>query len=232
MKDNSSPHCPVPRQINKPLSYYGMKGAVLLGNVFDEIRNRVSMQDVAKFYGLQMSHSNMVCCPFHDDSKPSLKIYDDHFYCFGCGATGDCTGFAAKLFGIPQIEAAKKISYDFGLNLFNGEIAVPVNPRLKSENDFHIWLRNANLAVSEYYKKLREWREAYSPHNQWEQLHPLFVESLKKLDYVEYLADFFAYSSDREKKLFYKENGTDIIKIQERLKKLAVEAHTVKRKAI
>ncbi len=83
-------------------------------------------------------------------------MYDDHFYCFGCGATGDCTGFTAKLFGISQIEAAKIISYDFGLNLFNGEIAVSVNSRLKSENDFHVWMRNANLAVSEYLSKLNE----------------------------------------------------------------------------
>lgn len=121
------------------------------------------MQDVAKFYGLQMNHSGMACCPFHDDRTPSLKVYDDHFYCFGCGATGDCTGFTAKLFGIPQIEAAKKISYDFGLNLFNGEIAVPVNPRLKSDNDFHVWLRNANLVVSEYLSKLNEWRKSMLP---------------------------------------------------------------------
>ena len=203
-----------------------------MDNVFDEIRNRVSMQDLAKFYGLQMSHSGMACCPFHEDSTPSLKVYDDHFYCFGCGATGDCTGFTAKLFGIPQIEAAKKISYDFGLNLCNKEIAVPVNPRLKAENDFHIWLRNANFVVSEYHRKLIEWREMYAPQNHWEQPHPLFVESLKKLDYVEYLADLLAHSSDREKKLFYIEYGSEITKIQERLKKLAAEVRSVKRKAI
>lgn len=232
MKDNSSPHYPVPRQINTPLSYYGMKGAVLLENVFDEIRNRVSMQDVAKFYGLQMSHSGMACCPFHEDSTPSLKVYDDHFYCFGCGETGDCTGFTAKLFGLTQIEATKKISYDFGLNLFNKEIAVPVNPRLKAENDFHIWLRNANFVVSEYHRKLMEWRKIYAPKNQWEQLHPLFVESLKRTDYVEYLADLLAHGSDKEKKLYYKENGNDIKKIQERLEKLAAEVRPVKRKAI
>lgn len=190
------------------------------------------MRDVAKFYGLQMNHSGMARCPFHDDRTPSLKVYDDHFYCFGCGAMGDCTGFTAKLFGIPQIEAAKKISYDFGLNLFNGEIAVSVNPRLKSENDFHVWLRNANLAVSEYLSKLNEWRKIYAPKNQWEQLHPLFVESLKRTDYVEYLSDLLAHGSDKEKKLYYKENGNDIKKIQERLEKLAAEVRPVKRKAI
>ena len=190
------------------------------------------MQDVAKFYGLQMSRSGMACCPFHEDRTPSLKIYDDHFYCFGCGATGDCTGFTAKLFGLTQIEAAKKISYDFGLHLFNGEIAVPVNPKLKSENDFHVWLRNANLAVSEYLRQLTEWRTVYAPHNHLEQPHPLFVESLMKRDYVEYLADLLAHSSVEEKKRYYKENGNDIKQIQERLEKLAAEARPVKRKAI
>jgi len=30
-----------------------------------------------------------ICCPFHDDSTPSLHIYTDHFHCFGCGAHGD-----------------------------------------------------------------------------------------------------------------------------------------------
>lgn len=58
------------------------------------------MKDVAKFYGLQMNHSGMACCPFHEDGTPNLKVYDDHFYCFGCGKTRDCTGFTAKLFGL------------------------------------------------------------------------------------------------------------------------------------
>jgi DNA polymerase len=30
-----------------------------------------------------------MCCPFHADDTPSLHIFDDHFFCFGCGARGD-----------------------------------------------------------------------------------------------------------------------------------------------
>ena len=112
------------------------------------------MPDVARFYGLQINRSGMAFCPFHEERTPSLKVYDDHFYCFGCGATGDCTGFVAKLFGISQFEAAKKISHDFGLNLVNGEIAIPVNKGLQAENDYHMWLRNASSAVSEYLTRL------------------------------------------------------------------------------
>ncbi len=76
-------------------------------NVFAEIKERVSMQEAARFYGLQTDRRGMACCPFHNEKTPSLKVYDDHFYCFGCGATGDCTGFVAKLFGISQYGGTK-----------------------------------------------------------------------------------------------------------------------------
>ena len=31
----------------------------------------------------------MVCCPFHSDSDPSMKLNDTYYYCFGCGANGN-----------------------------------------------------------------------------------------------------------------------------------------------
>jgi DNA polymerase I-like protein with 3'-5' exonuclease and polymerase domains len=31
-----------------------------------------------------------ICCPFHNDPKPSLHLYPDgHYHCYGCGAHGD-----------------------------------------------------------------------------------------------------------------------------------------------
>jgi DNA polymerase I-like protein with 3'-5' exonuclease and polymerase domains len=29
-----------------------------------------------------------IACPFHEDNTPSLHVYSDHYYCFGCGAHG------------------------------------------------------------------------------------------------------------------------------------------------
>ena len=55
-----------------------------MDNVFSEIKSRLAMPEVARFYGLEMNRAGMACCPFHDDKTPSLKVYDDHFYCFGC----------------------------------------------------------------------------------------------------------------------------------------------------
>jgi DNA polymerase len=33
--------------------------------------------------------NGMVCCPFHEDWEPSCRIYEDHFYCYGCGTHGN-----------------------------------------------------------------------------------------------------------------------------------------------
>lgn len=203
-----------------------------MADIFKDIKDRLAMPDVAKFYGLQISRSGMACCPFHEERTPSLKVYEDHFYCFGCGATGDCTGFVATLFGITQFEAAKKISYDFGLNLFNREIAVPVNKALQAENDYRMWLKKTGDTLSEYLTRLAKWNKIYVPRTFGEQPHPLFVESITKRDYIEYLSEVLTYGSDKEKRQLYSSCRNDIMKIRERLDKLAAAEHTVKRKAI
>ena len=192
----------------------------------------VAMPDVAKFYGLQISHSGMACCPFHNDNTPSMKIYEDNFYCFGCGTTGDCTGFVAKLFSISQLEAAKKLSYDFGLRLFTLEIAVPVQIVLSPEREYQQWLQNARLSVSKYLNLLNEWRVKYKPDNSLENIHPHFEESLLQTGYTEYIDEFFVFGTDNEKRELYDKNQTEILKIQKRLEKLAAEERVPKPRVI
>ena len=195
------------------------------------------MQDVTRFYGLHTNRSGMACCPFHEDKTPSLKIYDNNYYCFGCGVTGDCTDFTARLFDISQLEAARKISYDFGLNLFEREIAVSVNNKLTVENELQKQLRNTQLMVSEYLKKLYEWRTKYKPVSPSEVLHPLFVECLQKTSHIEYLSEVLtrtlsSFGTDTEKRNILEDNKNSILMIQQRLKKLAVNENVVKRKVI
>ena len=203
-----------------------------MDNVFSEIKNRLAMPEVARFYGLEMNRAGMACCPFHDDKNPSLKVYDDHFYCFGCGATGDCTGFVAKLFGLRQIDAAKKISEDFGLGLFEKGIAVPVTIATKPKDDFRAWLESAKQTVSAYLNRLYEWDRAYAPKSPSDELHPLFVESLHKIDYIEYLEGILLRGTESEKRDMYENGKGDIEAIQKRLDSLAVEQQPKIRRAI
>lgn len=85
-------------------------------NLFETVKASVSVPDAAKMYGLQPNHHGMVRCPFHDDRHPSLKLNEDYFYCFGCGATGDVIDLTARLFALSPYEAAKKLAADFGIN--------------------------------------------------------------------------------------------------------------------
>jgi DNA polymerase len=55
---------------------------------------------------LALGPGNMVCCPFHDDAKPSCVIYSDHYYCFGCGAHGSRLDWLTRVEGMTLAEAA------------------------------------------------------------------------------------------------------------------------------
>ena len=74
-------------------------------NVFEAVKQSVTTRQVASFYGIRVGRNGMVCCPFHNDRTPSMKV-DSRFYCFGCGASGDVIDFAALLHGLGKREAA------------------------------------------------------------------------------------------------------------------------------
>ena len=63
-----------------------------------EIKQRLSIETILNHYNLQADKNGMLCCPFHKEDKPSLKIYTDTntFNCFGCSANGDVIEFIQK----------------------------------------------------------------------------------------------------------------------------------------
>ena len=63
-----------------------------------EVKAAHPLPEVAASYGLKIGRNRMARCPFHPgDRTASLKIYDDHFHCFGCGAHGDAVDFLARM---------------------------------------------------------------------------------------------------------------------------------------
>ena len=82
--------------------------------IFQEIKEHLTARQVVEYYGLKVGRNGMVCCPFHNDKHPSMKI-DKGYYCFGCGAHGDVIGYVAQMYGLPQYDAACKIIEDFSL---------------------------------------------------------------------------------------------------------------------
>lgn len=52
----------------------------------DSYRGAVDMPTVLGRFGISMNGSRHIPCFVHGDRNPSLKVYSDHCYCFGCGA--------------------------------------------------------------------------------------------------------------------------------------------------
>ena len=75
-------------------------------SVFETVKAAVTPRQAAEHYGLRVLPNGMACCPFHKDRHPSLKLNEDYFFCFGCGASGDVIDFTARLFGISLKDAA------------------------------------------------------------------------------------------------------------------------------
>ena len=80
--------------------------------LFELVKQAVCVPEAATYYGLQVSRNRMVCCPFHNDRHPSMKLNERYFYCFGCGATGDVIDLVARLFGLSNYKAAQKLAQD------------------------------------------------------------------------------------------------------------------------
>lgn len=82
-----------------------------------ELAKTISTRDVVEQYGFNVNRNGQICCPFHSDSHPSLKVYPGNrgWYCFVCACGGDSVAFVSKLFNVNRLEAAKKICGDFGL---------------------------------------------------------------------------------------------------------------------
>lgn len=98
-------------------------------SVFETVKAAVTTRQAVEFYGLEVKRGGMVCCPFHQDRHPSMKV-DARFHCFGCGADGDVIDFTARLYGLSKLQAAVHLAEDFGL-AYSAEPRQP-KPRVKS----------------------------------------------------------------------------------------------------
>ena len=61
--------------------------------------------DLADLIEEPVPRSRKICCPFHDEKTPSMHIYPDHYYCFGCGAHGDHVDWLMRVEDLNHDEA-------------------------------------------------------------------------------------------------------------------------------
>lgn len=156
--------------------------------IFEKVKGSVTLKDVAVQNGIRVNRSNMICCPFHEDKHPSMKLNDDYFYCFGCGASGDVIDFTSALFGVSPISAAQKIADNFGVDnaVQNKATEMPKHPQIKKfrENELYCF-----RVLCDYLHILEEWKSKYAPKSPENEIDDRFTEACQMFDYIEYLVD-------------------------------------------
>ena len=195
-------------------------------NLFESVKAAVTVRQAAKHYGLEVNRGNMICCPFHDDRTPSMKLNEDYFYCFGCGATGDVIDLVARLFNLSSYDAAKMLAYDFGIDPDKPPAAAalrkPQYPLTKASQKEAL---RCQRVLCDYLHLLERWKVQYAPKTPEDTVDDRFVEACQMLDYIEYLADIltFAELEVRVKTVDMLQKDGMIDRLEERLKRLAKE---------
>ena len=181
-------------------------------NLFEIVKLNITARQAAEAYGFRPNRSSMICCPFHADRNPSMKV-DSRFHCFGCGVDGDVIDFAAKLFQLSLQQAAEKLATDFGLSGTDGFPPMhysPVEKPLNQKEQFY-------KILCSYRSLLADWRITYAPQNPEDPLHPCFIASMHYADRVQYLLDILLQGSSHEKQLLL--NGKEVTALGEAIER-------------
>ena len=191
--------------------------------IFEAVKSTVTPRIAAEHYGMTVARNGMVCCPFHDDRHPSMKLNEDYFYCFGCGAKGDVIEFTSKLFGINAQEAAQKLSADFGIKADKPSVLTKLSQyRTQADND-----RLCFRVLREYLQILQDWKVRFSPQTPDEDPHDRFVEACHMLECTQYMLNLLTIGSPEERTELVSDMMKDnkIKFLQERLQEIKEESN-------
>ena len=199
-------------------------------DIIEEVRMKNDIVDVISQYVrlTRRGSSYFGLCPFHNEKTPSFSVTPSKqmYYCFGCGATGDVIDFVSLLHGISAKEAALMLARDFSIPCGDGtdaprQSAVKKLRQEAEEQKYRRMERHCFQVLADYSHLLRRWREEHAPSQPDEAWHPLFVEALQRLDYIEYLLDGLLSDDLRERAAIVTEYGKEVRAIEQRISGLA-----------
>jgi len=164
-------------------------------DLFTQIKMAVSVKEAAEYYGLEVNRGNMVCCPFHNDRTPSIKLNEDYFYCFGCGATGDVIDLTAQLFRLSPADAARKLAADFGIAEQKPSILAKLQ-RGKSQAETE---RCCFRVLGDYLQILQDWKTNCAPQSPEDAIDPRYAEACHMLERIGNMLDILACGTPKER---------------------------------
>ena len=168
----------------------------MYNNIFAEVKQRLNIRQVVEFYGYKVNRNGQFICAFHNDHKPSASIKNDYFNCFVCGAGGDLITFTAKLHGLSNINACKKLVSDFRLNISTepqtqadklkaDRERAKRQAELKRQKEIENLIQHTGLVLASYHCYLWQGLQLY-PYG-----HIRHIRALQELTQAQYYLDCY-----------------------------------------
>ncbi|MBQ1755869.1 MAG: DNA primase, partial [Oscillospiraceae bacterium] len=157
-----------------------------MASIFEAVKATVPVRAAAERYGLEVNCAGMVRCLFHEERTPSMKLYEDHYFCFGCGKHGDVINLVAELFSIPPYYAACKLAGDFGVDTSAEIVHQPAREELRIFREDQLRCQRVLCA---YLRMLTEWKTQYAPIDPNAEPDDRYVEACQMIDTIDYLTD-------------------------------------------
>lgn len=195
-------------------------------NPFDTVKAAVTPRMAAERYGLPIQQGSMIRCPFHADRTPSMKLNEDYFYCFGCGASGDVIALTAQLFNLPPVEAAKKLAADFGITGQKPSILAKLQ-RGKSQAEAE---RESFRVLGDYLQILQNWKTNFAPQSPEDGIDPRYAEGCHMLERIGNMLDILACGTPQERAEVVADLQKDerLMRMEARNRQIREEAHGTK----
>ena len=195
-------------------------------NQFETVKATVHPRMAAERYRLPVQQGSMVCCPFHADRTPSMKLNEDYFYCFGCGATGDVIDLAARLFDLSKYEAVQKLAADFGISGEKPSVLAKLK-RGKTQAEAE---RHCFRVLRDYFGILQDWKEHCAPQSPEDPIDPRYAEACHMLERIGNMLDILAFGTPQERAEVVADLQKDerLMRMEARNRQIREESHGTK----
>lgn len=147
----------------------------------ERIKEAVDMQTLAAEYVTlrKSGPGHVAVCPFHDEKTPSLRVYSDHFHCFGCQASGSAIDWVMRLEDASFPEATRILAERVGMSLNHKPVSRIQSTYARDEAEYCRWwwaaretglmdliydeLASDELSAAESLSSVRRWASTLKP---------------------------------------------------------------------
>lgn len=191
-----------------------------------QIKATLTMAEVARFYGFEINRQSLMVCPFHNDNKPSLRVYDGQrgWHCFSCGTGGDIIDFVRKLYSLDFKQALAKLNDDFRLGMdldtkpsrqaaYNRSLQIRQEKERKAKlQAIEDWLDKAEDSIAAYIRLMWGLQDKYKPIDG--EISYLYQYAIQQFNFYEDLHQRIFIEGNFDTKMqFYKEQRGEVEKI-------------------